>query len=658
MVGHEGTISGVLIICGAPQPAIQAARLDRLGGWPERVILLEPLGTSKLGAAAGLLSVPGIEIIPALPAAEDGEATLVLYSLPGLRGLSPALPVLKDLFPGLSERDSRLIETLSGKTLQDRLGPVEGPVHLWIDMPGAEIAALEALEQAGLLAQAETVTLHCGAEAFFEGGSDCAALRDRLQARLFEMVLRDDSDPDWPDLVMRQDIAARERTRLEEALAARDSELQELRGVTGLQVADLEARGAEITSLEGRLAAIQAELQDQRAAKAQQAETLAARELDLVARDETIRDLRSQMGERTSEIGHLAEQVDSQAQQIAGQRAELEAFALHVAELQALVETRDSQLVARDSEIERLGNEVQAGTQQAEQLRAEGGLRAERLTALSNEVERLKGLIETGRQQISEQRQKLATQTAEIETKAQRITQLEAEAKSLTDTARTRTQRIEALEKDLASRTAKVQELQQKLGERDARDTERVAEIGRLKEAQALAAKQSAATQETLTERQAELTRLSGLVAEGRQTINALRDQLGSQQQVLAQAQAARDAATGQLEQARADQALQMRMQVMHKLDLDDLRGRYEKSEARRRQQEELLRKLTPRLAQAAEQLRHLQLPSGMAPVAMLDAEPPVAEAPKPRASRSRKTTTAKAGPKAPRRKPGKGDEQ
>ncbi|MCC5989156.1 MAG: hypothetical protein JJT95_15905 [Pararhodobacter sp.] len=100
-------------------------------------------------------------------------------------------------------------------------------------------------------------------------------------------------------------------------------------------------------------------------------------------------------------------------------------------------------------------------------------------------------------------------------------------------------------------------------------------------------------------------------------------------------------------DKAFADLGLAMRMQGLLQSDLDDLRERYRRSEETRAGQEELLRKLTPRLQDAAQQLRQLQL------VAEPDVAPEIAAAaattttttrarPKPRATGTRKRTTRK----------------
>ena len=72
--------------------------------------------------------------------------------------------------------------------------------------------------------------------------------------------------------------------------------------------------------------------------------------------------------------------------------------------------------------------------------------------------------------------------------------------------------------------------------------------------------------------------------------------------------EAARAQAYENRDKAYSDLALAMRMQGLLQSDLDDLRARYRESEAARVAQEELLRKLTPRLKEAAEQLRRMHL--------------------------------------------------
>lgn len=81
-------------------------------------------------------------------------------------------------------------------------------------------------------------------------------------------------------------------------------------------------------------------------------------------------------------------------------------------------------------------------------------------------------------------------------------------------------------------------------------------------------------------------------------------------------ATAAQKAAAQRIEALERDLGLQMRLQAMLQLDLEDQRRRLAESEARRREAEELLRKLTPHLQVAAEELHRMQLtaPSAQEP--------------------------------------------
>ncbi|MYM55852.1 hypothetical protein [Thalassovita mangrovi] len=108
-------------------------------------------------------------------------------------------------------------------------------------------------------------------------------------------------------------------------------------------------------------------------------------------------------------------------------------------------------------------------------------------------------------------------------------------------------------------------------------------------------------------------------------------------------------AAEAKAETARSDLTFQMRLKEMQKLDLDNLRQRFEDSEQRRRQQEELFLKLTPRLSQASEQLRQLQLAAdptfalseeeSAAPVAQHEAAPKKTSVKKTRGKASSKSS-------------------
>ncbi|TGD42214.1 hypothetical protein EEB11_14675 [Pseudotabrizicola sediminis] len=88
---------------------------------------------------------------------------------------------------------------------------------------------------------------------------------------------------------------------------------------------------------------------------------------------------------------------------------------------------------------------------------------------------------------------------------------------------------------------------------------------------------------------------------------DAIRQSLAAQQTAAADAILKRDASLAEL-------ALAARMQAMQALDLRDLRTQLDHSTRERQRQEDLLRKLTPRLAQAAAHLHALHIGENDAP--------------------------------------------
>ena len=217
-------------------------------------------------------------------------------------------------------------------------------------------------------------------------------------------------------------------------------------------------------------------------------------------------------------------------------------------------------------------------------------------------------------------------------TAASRGKQLTASKKTL----RSARERATALDKALAEANAGAEEKGQKLAERDEAlkaATERAAEIDKalaeanssrtaLEEqlAQAWAALESEKAKAAKQDERA--SKLEAELAEQRQKLTTLGASLEKTQAALDAAKAEseiqknslkeRDAAVSQAymerDKAYSDLGLATRMQGLLQVDLDELRARFRQSEETRVLQEDLLRKLTPRLQDAARQLRQLQI--------------------------------------------------
>lgn len=86
-----------------------------------------------------------------------------------------------------------------------------------------------------------------------------------------------------------------------------------------------------------------------------------------------------------------------------------------------------------------------------------------------------------------------------------------------------------------------------------------------------------------------------------------LRGQIDKQAKELVQTRTTIDKLTNERDKARTDLGIAVRVQALLQADLNDLREKYSRAEDVRTRQEHLLQKLTPRLQEAACQLRDMQ---------------------------------------------------
>lgn len=182
---------------------------------------------------------------------------------------------------------------------------------------------------------------------------------------------------------------------------------------------------------------------------------------------------------------------------------------------------------------------------------------------------------------------------------------------------------------------------------------------------EALEAKSGAlsATEDKLTRARSKIALNAQELAEMRAETETAADQVTA----IERAQKARDLAEDAAASAQADLALALRMQTLAQSDLRDLQIRYDRTERTCQSQATLLKKLTPRLQQAAAQLQALtfaenlshaadsvdtSLPPSQEPAAKpVAAAPPKASAAKSASPKSRaaKPRSVKAGTAKPR---------
>ncbi len=288
-----------------------------------------------------------------------------------------------------------------------------------------------------------------------------------------------------------------------------------------------------------------------------------------------------------------------------------------------------------------------AATQETATLRAEAdALRAE-AEAQKERAQALEQLLEKRNRRVNEiEDAQLAAEKGHIEARQR----AEAEA--------------EALRAQVAEERSKAEEVTGRLGPLEAQVEDLRAALSRADAALEEARQRAEAEAEAL---RAQVSEESAKVAELEEGVSRRKVRIDTLEKALAQAEAAQatraadqkaelETARKEREKAVVDLGLAMRMQAMVQSDLDALRTRFQQSEATRTEQEALLRKLTPRLQQAAEQLRalHLTTDPGEAPAQVArhadaaEAAAPVESA--PTATTPKATTPKATTPKAPRK--------
>ena len=176
----------------------------------------------------------------------------------------------------------------------------------------------------------------------------------------------------------------------------------------------------------------------------------------------------------------------------------------------------------------------------------------------------------------------------------------------LRDELTARDGRVTELENELRAATeahgATETQLRDELTARDGRVTELESELRAAAEAHGATQTQ---LRDELTARDGRVTELENELRAAAEAQGATETQLRDEVSVL---KATLRATEEERDTLRGEQGFTARLQAMHQLDLDNLRTRLETSETQRQRQEALLRKLTAKLAQAAEYLEDLRL--------------------------------------------------
>lgn len=163
----------------------------------KRIILVEP--SVKLAAELRSRSErdPRVQVLEVAVSPSSGDNQINQYNLPCANSLYPPTG-LKKLFPGLRLLGRQAVSTVTGHELLQQCTLISNQNALIVQTPGAELGIIESLTETGGIDQFSYLSVTCSEHRLYDTPSDSAAVLKILQEQGFDLVHRQDKDPDWP----------------------------------------------------------------------------------------------------------------------------------------------------------------------------------------------------------------------------------------------------------------------------------------------------------------------------------------------------------------------------------------------------------------------------------------------------------------------------
>ena len=550
---EQEDIGSIVVIGAGPGEGISAC----LASTARNIVLIEPHPDLAARLRDGPGTDPRVQVHAVAVAAQEGQAPLRVFNLQPLSSLR-APRDLRQLYPGLRQIEEFSVKTVPLRQVLDGLPAGKtGCDLLVIDAPGEEGVIVSALLEAPERTRFGTILIRGGQSEHYEGSTPLGPLAETLKQAGFRPGLPIDDDPDRPCLSFRLDRLTLENTALQTRIGVLEAELKQAHATDRTRQSALEAlrtSGQDADRMQGRIDALAQKAATLEASLEQS--WLAAQEAEAVTVD-----LHARLENRQTILRDTEAARDQALADLARQEAE--------------TETLRQQAATREDEL-------QAAQAEAKAAQAELGEVQTVNTSLRDEAE-------ATRRQISENATGQAKTAAALADHERKIGALEAELKASAAQVHDLTTQLQSARTDCQALKA----------ERDtAQGQTRAAQQG-TKAAQ----EDRDRLARQLTETSTKLTGITGQMEAAKTRheadLTAARDRIQAIEKDLA-------ASTTTTEQARRDLALAMRMQSMAQSDLRHLQDRYAQLQEVKQQQEALLRKLTPRLQEAAQYLHGL----------------------------------------------------
>lgn len=363
----------------------------------KRIIRTEADPDRAQSAERRFQDCPTVTILPVAVGATAGIATLHRFNLAEAAALR-APTGLKSLFAGLRETGQIEIETCTTASLLKDVTLERDAAHLLVlGMPGEEMTVIEQLAASGDLQRFSHVITPLPSLALYEGASDGAAIRARLEQAGFRIESRDISDPDLSFAHLRRDTQyldiIAERDRFAEGRDQAQQKAQSLQTEIATLRATLEATTAEHAALRETLETTQAERdtlkQGRDTATAEIERLKTVRDQIAAARDEAKDKTRTQ----ESEIARLQQAVQTRTSELEKARSDLGACNQKLNEVSENLSGRNARVNELQRDFEQLKTKHEAVTKSNKSLE-------ETLRTKQQRIEELDARIDKAREDL------------------------------------------------------------------------------------------------------------------------------------------------------------------------------------------------------------------------------------------------------------------
>ena len=392
----------------------------------KRVFLLEPLPDRQPQLERLAQDNKRISFLPKALHQTSGTAPFHIFNLSAYSSLhEPA--GLSRLFPNLRIERSIDCATIGlAELLKKALPGSKTDKHVLIlDIPGEELPILERLAETGQLARFAHLFLRQPALALYRDMPSGAAIPELLAAHLFDLVARDDADPDLP-------VCYYKRSPFMEEMRRQSAKISQLTEKTGKQATQIREKDQEISRIRDE--------HDELTEKARQQDALIEKQKEEISR------IRNEHGELAEKARQQDALIEKQKEEISRIRDEHDELAEKARQQDALIEKQKEEISRIRDEHGELAEKARQQQEDIEKLKHELDKAAKDTATCRSELEKAKSELDGTLQELKRSKTRLEVLESENDSLHRELSALEEKC---ADEQKLQLERIQEQQKEL-----------------------------------------------------------------------------------------------------------------------------------------------------------------------------------------------------------------